>query len=288
MHLVDDSAFSDSHRCAIRVNHPHENNHTDDIRFLRLASWLWSHSLAVVDDSAAQYPLAHQRGSRPAHGLLRRYVRHHAQHRRVGGQGNALSALLVERCRSAHRHGRRSSPACTRRARAASTCGAWCLVRRASRCFRNCCAGPATTARTTPRKITTSATRPGLGRIVEESALEEPPGRPALLCGLQLREKSRKQTTRAAARTDSPSPAQVRVPAYHPDTPEVRQDWAQYYDTVTEADADAGKRLRRTQQAGLADDTIVFYFADHGSGMPRNKRWPREVRPARAAGGLHP
>jgi uncharacterized sulfatase len=69
-------------------------------------------------------------------------------------------------------------------------------------------------------------------------------------------------------------PAQVRVPAYHPDTPEVRQDWAQYYDCVTQADADAGLVLDELAADGLADDTIVFYFADHGSGMPRNKRWP--------------
>ncbi|HXG09359.1 MAG TPA: sulfatase-like hydrolase/transferase [Gemmataceae bacterium] len=69
-------------------------------------------------------------------------------------------------------------------------------------------------------------------------------------------------------------PAKVRVPAYHPDTPEVRQDWAQYYDKVSEADADAGRRLRELEEAGLAEDTIVFYFADHGSGMPRCKRWP--------------
>jgi arylsulfatase A-like enzyme len=68
-------------------------------------------------------------------------------------------------------------------------------------------------------------------------------------------------------------PARVRVPAYHPDTPEVRQDWAQYYDKVTEADADAGARLRELAEDGLADDTIVFYYADHGSGMPRGKRW---------------
>src|SRR5207248_1202870 len=64
------------------------------------------------------------------------------------------------------------------------------------------------------------------------------------------------------------------VPAYHPDTPEVRQDWAEYYDTVTEADADAGKRLRELERAGLGQDTIIFYFADHGSGMPRSKRFP--------------
>lgn len=69
-------------------------------------------------------------------------------------------------------------------------------------------------------------------------------------------------------------PAKVRVPAYHPDTKEVRQDWAQYYDTVTEADADAGKLLEQLDADGLADETIVFYFGDHGSGMPRSKRWP--------------
>ena len=40
-------------------------------------------------------------------------------------------------------------------------------------------------------------------------------------------------------------PAKVRLPAYHPDTPEVRQDWAQYHDVVSEADADAGLRARR-------------------------------------------
>lgn len=69
-------------------------------------------------------------------------------------------------------------------------------------------------------------------------------------------------------------PAKVRIPAYHPHTPEVRQDWAQYYDKVTEADADAGARLKELADAGLTDDTIVFYWADHGSGMPRSKRWP--------------
>lgn len=69
-------------------------------------------------------------------------------------------------------------------------------------------------------------------------------------------------------------PAKVRVPAYHPDTPEVRQDWAQYYDQVSEADADAGQRLQELAADGLTEDTIIFYYADHGSGLPRSKRWP--------------
>ena len=69
-------------------------------------------------------------------------------------------------------------------------------------------------------------------------------------------------------------PAKVRVPAYHPDTPEVRQDWAQYYDKVTEMDAQVGRVLKELEEDGLADETIVFYYGDHGSGMPRSKRWP--------------
>jgi uncharacterized sulfatase len=69
-------------------------------------------------------------------------------------------------------------------------------------------------------------------------------------------------------------PALVRLPAYHPDAPEVRRDWAQYYDKVTEMDTRAGQLLEELQKEGLADDTIVFYYADHGCGMPRHKRTP--------------
>ena len=66
----------------------------------------------------------------------------------------------------------------------------------------------------------------------------------------------------------------VRVPAYHPDTPEVRRDWAQYYDKITEMDVQVGQVLKQLEEDGLADDTIIFYYGDHGSGMPRSKRWP--------------
>lgn len=69
-------------------------------------------------------------------------------------------------------------------------------------------------------------------------------------------------------------PARARVPAYHPDTPEVRRDWAQYHDRITMMDKLCGKALDELDAAGLAGDTIVFYWGDHGSGMPRSKRWP--------------
>lgn len=73
--------------------------------------------------------------------------------------------------------------------------------------------------------------------------------------------------------TPAHDPAKVRIPAYHPDTPESRRDWAQYYDKMTEMDAMAGKVLAQLEEDGLADDTVIFYWGDHGPGMPRGKRW---------------
>ncbi|MBB3205613.1 putative sulfatase [Rhodopirellula rubra] len=69
-------------------------------------------------------------------------------------------------------------------------------------------------------------------------------------------------------------PAKAVLPAYHPDTPEVRRDWAQYYDRLTEMDAMVGAAIAELTEAGLADSTIIFHYGDHGSGMPRSKRRP--------------
>ncbi len=68
-------------------------------------------------------------------------------------------------------------------------------------------------------------------------------------------------------------PAKVKVPPYHPDLPEVRQDWAQYYDKLTEMDAQVGDILAQLRQDNLDESTIVVYYGDHGCGLPRGKRW---------------
>ena len=68
-------------------------------------------------------------------------------------------------------------------------------------------------------------------------------------------------------------PASVRVPAYLPDTPDVRADIAQYYDSVSRADEKIGEILRQLDADGLADDTIVFYYSDNGGVLPRSKRF---------------
>lgn len=68
-------------------------------------------------------------------------------------------------------------------------------------------------------------------------------------------------------------PAKARVPAYHPDTPEIRADWARYHDSVSAMDRQVGDLLDALEQDGLAEDTIVMFWGDHGTGMPRGKRW---------------
>lgn len=67
-------------------------------------------------------------------------------------------------------------------------------------------------------------------------------------------------------------PEEMPLPPYHPDTPEIRRDWANYYDQMTLMDAEVGKVLAELEELGEANDTIVFYYGDHGGALPRGKR----------------
>jgi arylsulfatase A-like enzyme len=67
-------------------------------------------------------------------------------------------------------------------------------------------------------------------------------------------------------------PEKAPLPPYHPDTPAIRRDWANYYDQLTLLDQQAGELLAELEREGLAGDTIVFYCSDHGGGLPRGKR----------------
>lgn len=68
-------------------------------------------------------------------------------------------------------------------------------------------------------------------------------------------------------------PDQVKIPPYLPDTPEMRTDFASYYNLITQMDGEIGARLAELDADGLADDTIIFYYSDHGGALPRSKRY---------------
>jgi N-sulfoglucosamine sulfohydrolase len=90
---------------------------------------------------------------------------------------------------------------------------------------------------------------------------------------IRLAEKQYTERTRDFTDRERHDPAKAVLPPYHPDAPEVRKDWARYADMITFMDKQAGKVLKELEDDGLAEDTVVFYFSDHGAGMPRSKRW---------------
>ena len=72
-------------------------------------------------------------------------------------------------------------------------------------------------------------------------------------------------------------PASVTLFPYWPDTPEVRQDWAQYLDNIQSMDGWFGKQLKQLEEAGLANDTIVIFWGCllYTSPSPRDQRGSR-------------
>ena len=71
-------------------------------------------------------------------------------------------------------------------------------------------------------------------------------------------------------------PSEVRIPSYQPDTPEIRADWARYYNHMQVMDEQIAAKLRDLERDGLAENTIVFYYGDNGGVLPRSKRFLQE------------
>ncbi|MGB1087325.1 MAG: sulfatase family protein [Alphaproteobacteria bacterium] len=92
---------------------------------------------------------------------------------------------------------------------------------------------------------------------------------------------------------DVVTPAEVHVPPYYPDTPQVRATLAQLQNNVAFMDGEVQALLAQLEEDGLADNTIVIFTTDHGDGLPRGKRtlydlgirvpvivrWPANLRP---------
>ncbi|MBM3947312.1 MAG: sulfatase, partial [SAR202 cluster bacterium] len=68
-------------------------------------------------------------------------------------------------------------------------------------------------------------------------------------------------------------PTKAVLPPYYPDTPAVRLDWARYYDLITLVDRQVEEVLRELEADGLKENTIVWFWGDHGRGLSRAKRW---------------
>lgn len=67
-------------------------------------------------------------------------------------------------------------------------------------------------------------------------------------------------------------PEEIVLPPYFFDTPEIRKLWARYYDNVQIVDLQIKEILDQLKEDKLTENTLIFFFSDHGTGMPRGKR----------------
>lgn len=88
-------------------------------------------------------------------------------------------------------------------------------------------------------------------------------------------------------------PKRVKVPPYYPDTEIVRRNIAKSYDNTARLDSAVAALLAELDREGEAENTIVFFWGDHGDGLPRAKRflydsglkipliirWPGSIKP---------
>jgi len=95
------------------------------------------------------------------------------------------------------------------------------------------------------------------------------PGQPFLaVFNLTVTHESRVGRSQAKTRVD---PKDVKLPPYHPDLPEIRKDWACLHDLITAMDSQAGSRIQELENDGLDDNTIIFFYSDHGGNLSRAK-----------------
>jgi N-sulfoglucosamine sulfohydrolase len=90
---------------------------------------------------------------------------------------------------------------------------------------------------------------------------------------LQMNDAEFAEVTESLGAAQRCDPAQVTLPPYYPDTPTVRRQWARFYEVMTVMDGQAGALLQQLESDGLKEETIVFFWGDHGIGLPRAKRW---------------
>ncbi|MCA9030948.1 MAG: sulfatase [Planctomycetaceae bacterium] len=66
-------------------------------------------------------------------------------------------------------------------------------------------------------------------------------------------------------------PAKVHVPEFLPNTPECREELAQYYQSCARIDQGVGRLMKILKEAGLYDKTLFVFTSDHGMAFPGGK-----------------
>jgi len=83
---------------------------------------------------------------------------------------------------------------------------------------------------------------------------------------------AKNRTSEAENAVHLPKDTKFNIPPYLPDTEIVRRDMWKLYNNIAEMDNQVGAILKQLEQDGLLDNTIIFFYGDHGGPLPREKR----------------
>ncbi len=87
-----------------------------------------------------------------------------------------------------------------------------------------------------------------------------------------LPKRALEKTSESEAAIHVPKDLDFPIPPYLPDTPAVRRDMWKMYNNLAETDQQIGAVLEQLKQDGLLENTIIFFYSDHGGPLPRQKR----------------
>ncbi|MGR5142264.1 sulfatase-like hydrolase/transferase [Photobacterium sp. DNB23_23_1] len=88
----------------------------------------------------------------------------------------------------------------------------------------------------------------------------------------KLPEHQMEKTTGSDTPIHLPLDTVFNIPPYLPDTDAVRRDMWKMYNNLAETDKQMAAVLQQLKDDGLYDNTIIFFYADHGGPLPRQKR----------------
>ncbi|SFF55230.1 sulfatase family protein [Thermoflexibacter ruber] len=68
------------------------------------------------------------------------------------------------------------------------------------------------------------------------------------------------------------NPKKIKVPSFYPDNEIIRKDLTTFYNNIAFMDTQVGNIIKQLEEDGLLDNTIIFFYSDHGDGLPYAKR----------------